>query len=516
MKRRQGTRRTGHGILLVLFGALTVCTAARGRADEETITLDHLRDHVTLSASDRMRGEFVSWFNPAGSPSNNNYNFFANRARAGISLAYPTVEFVAEAQDVRLVDLPGADSKNSAQGTFGPGAAYYDHTRTRDQGELTLRRGYVALRKFGLPGVSGKAGRFDYKHGEEKLAQDPALLWLQKARIGQRLVGTFEYTHVGRTFDGIQAAYDQGPLNLTGIVTHPTAGGFNVNANKEIQKIDLIGATATVVEPEGVSPMSAQLFYLFYQDRRNLVATDSRIKEASTCGPGDHRRYRNCDRRRISISTIGGDIVQVIPAGPGKVDVLGWAAYQVGDWQSLVHTGWAYAVETGYQLPDVYAKPWLRVGFNRTSGDKSPFDGHHGTFLQLLPTARAYAAFPFYNLMNSQDLFLQGIIKPCKGVTMAMTAHHLRATESADLWYAGGGASSKSIFGFSGIKTQGRHELAYLTDVDISYELDKSWTRDLTVTVSGYYGHAFGQGVVSANYAANDADYGFVETTIKY
>ena len=478
-----------------------------------------LRDHLTLSASDRLRGEFVSWFDPAGPKSNNNYNFFANRARFGATLGFPTVEFVVEGQDTRMVNLPGADSINSGAGTanlgtLGPGALYYTNTRTRDQGEVFLHLGYATLRDFGLPGVSARFGRFGYNSGLEKPAHDPTVLWLQRSRISQRLIGNFDYTNVGRSFDGVQVLYDRDPLNVTLMGSHPTFGGFNVNANKEIDHVDVAAGTVSLVEPEGIAPTSAQFFYMYYGDRRGLVATDNRTRDLpanQTCSTGNNRYLiRSCDSGDIAISTFGMDGIHVFDVGPGKLDLLGWVAGQFGDWQALHHTGWAYVAEAGYQLPDVALKPWLRTGFSRASGDKNKADRDHNTFFQMIPTARLYALFPFYNMMNDQDLFLQGIVRPLSGVTVTVSGHWLRATESADLWYSGGGATSNTFFGYAGNASGGRHELSYLTDLEISYAVNPH------LTCYAYYGRALGQGIVSANFAGNNADYGYIETTVSF
>ena len=478
-----------------------------------------LRDHLTLSASDRVRGEFISWFNPAGPNSNNNYNFFANRLRGGGMLSFPTIEFVIEGQDTELVNLPGADSINKGPGTkglgpLGPGAVYYANTMTRDQGEVFLHLGYATLRDFGLPGVSARVGRFGYNNGLEKPAKDPSLLWLQRARISQRLIGNFDYTNVGRSFDGAQALYDHGPFNFTLMASHPTAGGYNVNANKEISKVDLVSGTVSLVEPEGVQPTMAQFFYMYYGDRRGLVATDNRPLNpppGQTCSTGNNSSlYRSCDHNNIEISTMGADVVHVTDLGPGKVDLVGWIAGQFGDWQSLNHTGWAYDLELGYQLPDLLLKPWLRYGFYRGSGDKNAADHDHNTFFQMIPTARLYALFPYFNMMNNQDMFLQGLLRPLPGLTATVSGHWLRATESTDLWYAGGGATSSTSFGYSGINVQGRHELSYLTDLELSYAVNKY------LTLYTYYGRAIGQGIVSENFIGNNADYGYLEATVSF
>lgn len=479
----------------------------------------NLRDHLTLSASDRVRGEFVSWFDPGGPKSNNNYNFFANRLRLGGTLSFPTVEFVVEGQDTEIVNLPGADSINSGAGTkglgsLGPGALYYANTMTRDQGEVFLHLGYATVRDFGLPGVSARVGRFGYNNGLEKPAKDPSLLWLQRWRISQRLIGNFDYTNVGRSFDGVQALYDRGPFNLTLMGSHPTAGGYNVNANHEIGKVDLVSGTASLVEPAGLQPTSAQFFYMYYGDRRGLLVTDNRpanLPPNQTCATGNNSYLvRSCDHKDIAINTIGADVVHVADVGPGKMDVLGWIAGQFGDWQSLHHTGWAYDMEVGYQLPNVALKPWLRYGFTRASGDKNKADHDHNTFFQMIPTARLYALFPYFNMMNNQDMFLQGILRPLPGLSATVTGHWLRVTQDTDLWYAGGGATSSTFFGYSGINAKGRQDLSYLTDLELSYAVNKY------LTLYSYYGHAIGQGVVSANFAGNNADYGYLEATVSF
>jgi alginate export protein len=493
---------------------LALCTRAAAASDDFV-----LRDHVTLSASDRVRGEFVSWFDPAGPKSNNNYNFFANRLRFGATLGFPTIEFVIEGQDTRLVNLPGADAINSGAGTanlgaLGPGAVYFANTASRDQGELSLHLGYATVKDFGLPGVSARVGRFGYNHGLEKPAHDPTLQWLQRWRISQRLIGNFDYTHSGRSFDGAQALYDHGPFNLTLMGSHPTFGGYNVNANKEIEKIDVVAGTASLVEPEGLAPTSAQFFYLYYGDRRGLLVTDNRPRDLPTgqsCSTGNNSYLiRSCDHRNIAISTFGANVIHLIDLGPGKMDLLGWVAGQFGDWQSLHQSAWAYDTEIGYQLPDVALKPWLRFGFFRASGDQNRADHGHETFFQMLPTSRQYAMFPFFNMMNSQDLFLQGVVRPLPGLSAAVSGHWLRLTEAADLWYSGAGATSNTFFGYSGIGSQGRHELSYLTDLEITYAVNKH------LTLYTYYGRATGQGIVSASFAGNNADYGYMEATLAF
>ena len=88
--------------------------------------------------------------------------------------------------------------------------------------------------------------------------------------------------------------------------------------------------------------------------------------------------------------------------------------------------------------------------------------------------------------------------------------HWLRLTSSKDLWYSGGGATSDQFFGFPGLPSGGSRELAHLADLAVTVSLLKQ------LTAYAYYGHAFGQGVVSKNFSGAGANYGYVELTFRY
>ncbi|HYR95445.1 MAG TPA: hypothetical protein VEM57_01870, partial [Candidatus Binatus sp.] len=133
--------------------------------------------------------------------------------------------------------------------------------------------------------------------------------------------------------------------------------------------------------------------------------------------------------------------------------------------------------------------------------------GEHGSFFQLLPTARIYAQLPFYNLMNSSDVFTELILRPHRRVTLRTDWHWLEVTETRDLWYSGGGATNDDVFGFAGSPAGGRRNLAHLVDLSATIEVLEQ------LVVGAYYGHAFGGAIVGRSFAGRDADYGFVEAT---
>ena len=457
------------------------------------------RDRVTFTLSDRARGEFVDWFRPPAGVAPDGaerYAFFANQLRLGARVTFPHVQLVLEMQDTRLTGLPDDASLPPPQGSLGPGAAYFAHTHDTTQGEPFLKQGFVALRRGG---IAATLGRFEYRDGLETTPGDATLASLKRTRIAERLVGPFDFTHVTRSFDGARLAYDRPLWNATALAVHPTHGGFEVSANREIDEISLAGLAVTAKRVPGLPPIDARVFYLYYRDGRDdVLKVDNRALGV-----------RLADRNAIAVHTTGAHALTAVDVGPGILDLLGWAAGQTGDWGTQEHRAWAWAAELGYQLPRLPASPWLRAGWDRSSGDGDPLDGEHGSFFQLLPTPRIYAQLPFYNLMNSSDVFTELILRPHRRVTLRTDWHWLQVTESRDLWYSGGGATNDDVFGFAGSPAGGRRDLAHVVDLSATVEVLEQ------LVLSAYYGHAFGGAVVGRTFAGRDADYGFVEATWK-
>jgi hypothetical protein len=480
--------RTLGGVLCLL-----IATACRGDDGGDW------RDRLTIIASERLRGEVVDWFRPrpgAADPDAHRYGFIASQLRAGLSVTLPHAQLTLVAQDTRLGNLPDDASRPPPVGNLGPGAIYFANTKRSTQGEPFLKLGFLTLRRAGL---TATLGRFEYRDGLETVPGDPTLAAVKRTRIAERLVGPFEFTHVTRSFDGARLAWDRPAWNVTVLGTRPTQGGFEVSANRELD-LTLAGAAVTVKRLPSLPPADVRLFYLYYRDGRDAVLKiDNRPLSV-----------RTADRAPIAVHTVGEHVLTVLDLGPGRLDLLGWVALQMGDWGADDHEAWAYAVESGYQLPALPAAPWLRIGWTRSSGDRHPVDGHHRTFFQLLPTARTYAQLPFYNLMNTGDAFAQLLLAPHRDVSVRLDYHRLTLTDVHDLWYSGGGSTNDTTFGYAGAPTGGHHDLAHVVDLSATVRVQSHFA------VSTYYGHAFGGAVVHATFAGRSANYGFVEFTYRH
>jgi Alginate export len=478
------------------------------------------QDRVKLLLQERARGEFVSWFEPAPDLAKGitngaeDYAFFANQLRLGVQIKLPHVQLVVEGQDVRLVNLPDDASFAPPIGNLGPGANYFGNSPglKRDRtsaGETTLRQAYLTLGDIpGLAGLSLTGGRFEYSDGLEAMPADPTLAWVKKWRIGERLIGPFNYTHAGRSFDGVRLVFDHPVVNLTAVAVRPTHGGFELSSSREIGDIGVAGLTATAKQYAGPWLADLRAFYFYYQDERFADRREAPPVPVKV----DNRPLaeRLNEKAPIKIHTIGMHAATVADLGPGKIDALFWGAVQTGDWGGLSHSGWSYVLEAGYQLPKVPLAPWLRAGFTQASGDGDPNDNVHETFFKMLPTERIYAQTPFFAQSNIQDFFAQLILRPHPKVTIRSDVHWLRLSERKDLWYVGGGANNDDVFGFGGIPSDNHRELSYLADLALNVSITPQ------LSMYAYYGHAFGQGVVKGTFDGAGADYGYLEATYRY
>jgi hypothetical protein len=448
-----------------------------------------------------VRTEFSGWFDPAadsGPGSNADYVFVHNRFRLGFDLKLAPLELYVEYQNTVLGAVP--------EDGGGPGGVYYANTARSTQVGNWVRQGWLRwTHDTHAYHLEATVGRQLYSDGGEITPVDPTLAWLRRWRIAERLIGPFDYTASGRSFDGVVTKIQHEVFDLTMMALQPTSGGYEIDAGRNIPEITLAGLALTLRERPGFERTNARVFWLYYADDRpdddDVIVLDNRPLAV-----------RAADTDNLALQTYGVDFLHVHPLGPGLVDVLGWGAGQFGNWQQLDHVAWAFALEAGYQLPQLWAKPWARVGYFRGSGDSDPSDDTHQTFFQMLPTARQYAQTPFYNLMNNGDTFLQLLLKPRPDLGLRSEAHWLQVAETSDFAYSGGGATKDTFWGYAGLPAGGsdNHGLAYLLDLGITYQPTPS------LLFYAYYGHAFGQDVIRANYEDTQLDYGYVEATLSF
>jgi len=442
---------------------------------------------LRLTGSVRVRVEAWKWFETPGY--DDRYEFLGGLLRAGVAHRFNTRwDGQIEAAVPVLLGLPENAVAPAPRGQLGFGGTYFATNKDENAISAILKQGWVRA-TFGPAAV--RVGRFEFIDGAEVVPKDPTLAEVKRNRVAHRLIGNFGFSHVGRSVDGAQLTWQMTPTaQLTAVAFRPTAGAFNVNANRELDVNVLYGAVTRTT-----SSMDARLFTIGYRDDRNTIKTDNRPLA-----------IRRGDTQRVEVTTFGGHYIRAIPLAGGKADVLLWGALQQGNWGKLDHRANARDFELGWRRGPAA----VRVGAFRSSGDSDPADSRHGTFFQILPTPRVYARFPFYNAMNSRDVFATASFKVTPKFTISSEVHRLTLSEQRDLWYSGGGAFEGSSFGFAGRPSNGKRGLAEVIDLNGDYALNAK------TSVSAYAAIARGDDVVTGIYAGRNASLVYFEFTRKF
>ncbi len=464
---------------------------------------------VSFFGRDRLRYEAWDYF---ASATDNDYAFLANQLRLGGKWVHEIFNVNYTHQYTQLSNLPSATSAGA-----GSGSLYFSNSRNRNSNSQFIK--YLNLeikqtRKLLEPlvgdlkwlrGVTETFGRFNYSSGNEMRSDDKKIEWLKGQRIADRVIGGFEWSHYGRSFDGVKAARADDLSQLTVGYFNPTQGGFEERANRRINDLDVFTAEVDFKKDKLIPGTEAQAFYYHYDDQRNIAATTTRIDNTGRALPSG-------EVSDVELHTFGGHLVGYQPIGPGQWDLLGWAAFQQGHWFELDQDAYAFAVETGYQLPKASWKPWFRIGYNKGSGDDDPADETHGTFYQMLPTGRLYSFSILYNLMNTEDTFLSLIMKPNDFLTIRPEFHSIRLSEKNDRWYLGSGTMHDNVLDdFAARASNGEKDLGELLDVTLV------WNVHPDVTVTAYYGHFFGEEVVKRFFTTHHCvDFGYLEATFQF
>lgn len=431
---------------------------------------------VTLSGSLRLRFESWDWFE--SNTAENNYNFGAATLRVSLSQQLEKFEWQLEAAAPLLIGLPDNAIAPAPQGQLGLGAAYYA-ANGRQDGSIFIKQGFIRFKGLGGDKASSlKLGRFEFNDGTETTPADASLATIKRDHISQRLIGTFGFTHVGRSFDGVHFVRNAKVGNFTFVGARPTEGVFQLRGWNELD-VDFYYGAFTKPMKRKTSESDFRIFALHYHDGRRVLKTDNRSAA-----------LRAADNEKIRLTTVGGHYIGVTKAGSGKADVLFWGAGQFGEWGTLDHRAGAVAAEAGYQFGGNKAadkiKPWIRAGYFRSTGDSDPNDGTHETFFQILPTPRIYARFPFFNAMNNEDAFVQLRLKPHAKLGLRTDVHYLRLSSKRDLWFVGGGAFQQKTFGYVGRPANGSKALGILADVSADFSITP--TTILTFYLAGVRG----------------------------
>ncbi|HVY91839.1 MAG TPA: alginate export family protein [Bryobacteraceae bacterium] len=474
--------------LAVLFAAAASLCAQSASSDGIK-----LGDGVTFTATLRSRVYVWNWFEPAGSYGNE-YAYSGDLLRLNFAEKTGAFDFDEEIAVPFLLDLPSTATAPAPQGALGLGSNYYSANGNHQYSAMAFAKQLYARYHID-ESQTLQAGRFEFNDGAEMAPKNATLAALKQSRVSQRLIGTFAFSDVGRSFDGLHYDWQHNAQDFTFVAATPTRGVFQTDG-WGWNRIGFGYAAYTKDWGHGAHSADTRVFVIDYDDFRPVLKTDNRPLAT-----------RKGDTENIHIQTWGAHSIHAIKTSSGTFDALGWFAAQTGSWGTQTQRALAFDVEGGFQPAALKSlKPWLRGGYTWSSGDSNPNDNTHGTFFQLLPTPRLYARFPFFNMMNTEDAFGSLILRPHPKMSISSEYHSLRLTNVNDLWYSGGGAFQPWTFGYVGRPTAGRRSLGNLYDTSVEYRP----TRHVTFTA--YLGYTQGLAVMNGIYpAGKDGQFGYLE-----
>ncbi len=455
---------------------------------------------VSVTGSLRTRVEMWDWFD---AEANDEYAFSGSLLRLALTQSRQRYAWQLELAAPILLGLPDDAIALGAQGQLGLGASYFAaNNGHRNDGMLFVKQAFVQFKNLaGVPSQSLKIGRMEFIDGTEVTPNNATLAALARDRIAHRLLGNFGFSHVGRSFDGIQYTIARRALQVTALAARPTRGVFQVDGWGELN-VNVYYGALTGQTAGAAHAAEWRVFGLGYRDgRTGVVKTDNRPLAV-----------RRADAGTINVATIGGHYIDAVNTHHGAFDVLLWGATQFGSWGALSHRASAFAAEAGWQPPGrPRLRPWIRGGYDYGSGDGDPGDTTHGTFFQVLPTPRVYARFPFFNMMNNGDGFVELVLRPSTRLNLRADVHALRLADANDLWYQGGGAFQPDTFGYAGRPSNGQTGLATMYDGSVDYTINPH------AAIGGYVGWAVG-GLVTRSIYPNgrDASFGYLEMTLRF
>lgn len=455
---------------------------------------------VTVTGTLRSRLYAWDWFQPTAGDSQ--YQYSGNLLRVNFAEKRKGWEWDAEIAVPFLLGLPDNATAAAPQGALGLGSNYYTANGNSQNTAMALpKQLYVRFHGFGASDANSlQIGRFEFNDATEIVPKNATLATLKRDRLSQRLMGTFGWSDVGRSFDGVRYSYSKSTRDLTFVAASPTRGVFQTDG-WGWNRVGFGYAAYTHERGAGRHAADTRLFIIDYDDWRHILKTDNRSLAV-----------RRGDTENIRIETFGAHSLHVFTSGPGVFDALAWGAFQSGRWGTQTQRAYALDFEGGYQpkiLPKL--KPWLRGGFTLGSGDSNPNDNRHGTFFQILPTPRPYARFPFFDMMNTEDRFGAFILRPHAKITVSSEFHALRLSNPNDLWYSGGGAFQPWTFGYAGRATSGKRSLGNLYDTSLEYRTSRH------VTFTGYFGYAQGLAAMEQIYSqGKDGEFGYLEALFRF
>ncbi len=417
-------------------------------------------------------------------------NWFLQRFRIGLMIKPASwLKIYAQGQDSREInsdrpDFPGV------MGAEGDDA-------------FDLRQGYVEIgnaKKFPL---TLKVGRQILSYGDE------------------RLIGAFDWNNIGRTFDAAKLRWEEKLWSLDAFaasVVVPTRGQYNqsdfANGTETDRGQVLSGLYFTTT---ALPFQTTDLYALHLYENQNPKYLPTALGDTSfaTFGlrvkskPGYFAAEPSPAPADGKSATDGKSAPAPVPLKkPVGFDYDGEFAFQTGKVRGLDLTAWAVHGGVGYTF-DAAWLPRLGIAYNYATGDRDPLDGDIETFQNLFPTNhKFYGQMDVFSWQNMHDLEVSVKLQPLKAVSLRAEFHAFWLASTDDAWYRANGATAVRP-----LNALARDASNYAgSEVDIMAQ----WNVTKNISLEAGYSHFFAGDYLRDTGTHDDADFGYIQTTIAF
>lgn len=307
----------------------------------------------------------------------------------------------------------------------------------------------------------------------------------------ERLIGTFDWNNVGRRFDAVKLRWQ--PADYPGWLDFFAANVVINDDNHFDDKADWAD------DFFGLYGRSEQLekhvveAYALFRDKddavyggaaRQIYTVGARVESKPVTKPWDYW---------VELAGQFGHVQA--PGGQFGETNRAWAS----------HAAFASTVGVGYTFTNVVWQPRLAFEYAFASGDDDPGDGKSGTFDNLYPTNHKFYGFmdlfAWKNIHNAHALLS---VQPHRQVKIQLDGHLFWLAEKQDAWYrAGGGAIRRDPTGAAG------RFVGSEIDLTVWYNPHKR------LSFLAGYSHFFPGSFVERTGASDDADFFYIQTTLR-
>ncbi|MCB1146720.1 MAG: alginate export family protein, partial [Leptospiraceae bacterium] len=295
-----------------------------------------------------------------------------------------------------------------------------------EQASTDVREAYLLIPDAGIESFDVKLGRQIFNYGD------------------QRLLGSLDWTNIGRSFDAAWFSHTVENTNiLDGWISVISEGNAKdiVNASQNQNKGDLV--FYGVYDQLSLGQKTGlDLYYL------GKLSVDNNSQKIHTGGLRFWHRPET-----------GLDFTLETAAQTGKLNGLNLQSY-------------AGTVQTGFSFV-AGMKMRLGVETNYASGDESNTDNKAQTFQNLFHTNHIhYGQADLISWQNMMGANLSYKIWILKNLTVTTTGHSYWRAQTSDSWYfvAGGTATSDAYITSAAGNRSGKRHLFYEGDLTISYK----------------------------------------------